>query len=442
MTRYLKPITQNGEVKFEMHKYQARIMASKKRYLFALAGIQSGKTITGCMWLIREILKGWDEKKDYSYLIAAPTYKILQQSTIRKWLEMCPPWFGEYKEQKSVFELADGRGIIYIRSTEEPYGLEGMTLKAAWLDEAGQMADDVWRIIQGRLSILQGRLIATTTPYIYNWVEDITSGKTKRDDVEVVKWESIDSPWFPKAEYYRQKKLAEGDPALWADFEKRYKGVFRRVSGRVYSQWSERYIINDLGEIYLKEVIGGIDWGYTQPAAVTAIGFTDEKPMVVILDEWYQSGKVIDEIAAACLAMMNKYNVRLFYADPSRPDYIQDLANRRIPVMPGNNDMKMGIAQIQRLIKTGNLNIMRNCPHLLEEMELYHYPEAGDEQLKELPVMTKDHALDSIRYPIITHMPIEVVETKEEKPIWKLIHETNKAEVPNYEEEMEDFMID
>jgi hypothetical protein len=253
------------------------------------------------------------------------TYKILQQSTIRKWLELAPSWLGEYKEQKSIYELKGGKGLIYIRSTDDPLGLEGMTLKAAWLDEAGQMSDDTWRIIQGRLSILHGRMLVTTTPYTFNWVYDLTSGKEKNDDLLVVHWESIDSPWFPKTEYLRQQKLAEGDPSLMADFEKRYKGIFRRMSGRVYGNWHEKYIRDEVGEQYFKEFIGGIDWGYTQPAAVEIIGFSDNKPGCVVVDEWYESGRVIDEVAANCIALMKKWNVRLFYADPSRPDYIQDL---------------------------------------------------------------------------------------------------------------------
>ncbi len=413
-------------------------MNSEKRFLFAIAGVQSGKTMCGGIWLIREILKGWQEGKDYSYLIAAPTYKILQQSTLRKFFELMPHWMGEYKEQKSVVELKGGKGIIYVRSTEEPGGLEGMTLKAGWLDECGQMADNVWRTVQGRLAIQNGRMIGTSTPYTFNWLYDIASGREKSDQYEVVTWESIDNPWFPKAEYERQMKLAEGDPALEADFEKRYKGVFRRMSGQVYSQWHEKYILGLIDpEKFYKEYIGGIDWGYTQPSAVEIVAFSDDQPACTMVDEYYQSGKTIDEIAANCVAMMNKWKVRLFYADPSRPDYIQELNTRRIPVIPGMNDIKTGVAILQRLIKSGNLHIARACPHLLDEIEQYHYPETDNEDdVKEVPVATKDHGLDAMRYAIATHVPIDIPIINEVKPIWKEIKESIKNP-DEYEESME-----
>ena len=313
-----------------------------------------------------------------------------------------------------------------------------MTLKAGWLDECGQMADNVWRTVQGRLAIQNGRMIGTSTPYTFNWLYDIASGREKSDQYEVVTWESIDNPWFPKAEYERQMKLAEGDPALEADFEKRYKGVFRRMSGQVYSQWHEKYILGLIDpEKFYKEYIGGIDWGYTQPSAVEIVAFSDDQPACTMVDEYYQSGKTIDEIAANCVAMMNKWKVRLFYADPSRPDYIQELNTRRIPVIPGMNDIKTGVAILQRLIKSGNLHIARACPHLLDEIEQYHYPETDNEDdVKEVPVATKDHGLDAMRYAIATHVPIDIPIINEVKPIWKEIKESIKNP-DEYEESME-----
>lgn len=440
MTRKIGEKEEAYKLKFELHKYQRMIMRSPKRFLFALAGIQSGKTMVGCMWLISEILKGWNEGKDYSYLIAAPTYKILQQSTIRKWLEVAPSWLGRYMEQKSVFQLADGRGIIYIRSTEEPYGLEGMTLKAAWLDEAGQMNDDTWRIIQGRLSILQGRCLITSTPYSFNWLKDVTDKGTSEDNL-VVHWESIDSPWFPRGEYLRQLKMAKGDPSLMADFEKRYRGIFRSMSGAVYQNWHEKFTTADTGSQYFKEFIGGIDWGYTQPCAIEVIGFSDTKPTCVLVDEYYQSGKTIDELAGVAATIRKNWNVRLFYADPSRPDYIQDFNTRGIPVMPGNNDIQMGVSVIQRLIKSQNFAVHVRCHNLLEEIKKYHYPEVNEALDKEIPVKKFDHALDSMRYAIATHLPVELPVEKVEKPIWTEIKDSLKQE-NQFDEAMDEWSVD
>lgn len=440
MVKELTTKPEAEKLKFELHKYQRKIMRSPKRFLIALAGIQSGKTMVGCMWLISEILRGWNENKDYSYLIAAPTYKILQQSTLRKWFEVAPPWLGRYLEQKSVIQLADGRGIIYIRSTDEPYGLEGMTLKAAWLDEGGQMPDEVWRVIQGRLSILRGRCLITSTPYAFNWLKDVSDAGTT-DDTLVVHWESIDSPWFPRGEYLRQLKIAKGDPSLMADFEKRYRGIFRSMTGAVYQNWNEKFTTSDLGSQYFKEYIGGIDWGYTQPFAIEIMGFSDTKPTCVLVDEYYQSGKTIDELAQIAANMKKQWNVRLFYADPSRPDYIMDFNTRGIPVMPGNNDIQMGISVIQRLIKSGNFAVHTRCHNLLEEIKKYHYPEVGDSISKEIPVKVFDHALDSMRYAIATHLPAEIPVEKIEKPIWTEIKESLK-EQNTFDEAMDSWDVD
>ena len=69
---------------------------------------------------------------------------------------MFPKDWGIWKEQKKAYKLnwlnGDGEDCyIYVRSTDDPDLLEGMTLLGAWLDEAGKMKAETWTNIQGRL---------------------------------------------------------------------------------------------------------------------------------------------------------------------------------------------------------------------------------------------------------------------------------------------------
>ena len=156
------------EVKLHPKQYQA--FNFKTQYAACICGIQSGKTYLGTHWAFQKLLKG-------DGLIAAPTYKILQQSTLKKLFEEYPILRQFYKEQKGEIYIPAGsiKGIdedrnVFIRSMDNPLGVEGMTIKWAWLDEAGQMPLLAWTITRSRLSIARGQCLITTTPYNMGWL--------------------------------------------------------------------------------------------------------------------------------------------------------------------------------------------------------------------------------------------------------------------------------
>jgi len=384
------------EIQIKLNKYQSRIFKSKKRFLLAVSGIQGGKTFLGAIWLLKEILK--DKKSNY--LISAPTYKILQQSTLPKFFEVASQLRKFYKKQENVIELPEG-GKIFIRSTEDPNKLEGMTLKSAWLDEAGQMKYLVWVNIQGRLAIKQGRLLMTTTPYSLNWLyhDFYQRWKEGDKDIEVVQWRSIDNPYFPKEEYERAKSTLDERV-----FQRRYNGIFEKMEGLVYADFSVRNIIEKVDAI-IEETFAGVDFGFNNPTAIVVIQ-KDKDGNFYIIDEYYKTGKTQDEINEVCLALQDKYKIQFWYPDPAEPDRIESMKRKGIYCRDVNKDVKAGIDRVKELIRQGRLKVLKHCRHTIDEFETYHYPE---EETEEEPVKENDHSMDAVRYAIYTHSPREEV---------------------------------
>src|SRR5262245_27894960 len=125
-------------LEFTPHIGQQYTLDSKARFIADITGLQGGKTTGGAIWFLREIYESYKRGERGNWLIAAPTVKILQQSTLPKFREFFPNDWGSWKEQKQCFELAWGDSI-FVRSTDEPDHLEGMTVRGAWIDEAGQI---------------------------------------------------------------------------------------------------------------------------------------------------------------------------------------------------------------------------------------------------------------------------------------------------------------
>lgn len=393
------------EVTINLHKFQSEAFYAKERFIAVISGIQGGKTFCGALWSRNE----FDTYPLDDGLICAPTYKILQQSTLPKFFEINSDLKKYYKKADGVIE-APGRGKIYIRSTENPNVIEGMTLRWIWPDEAGQMKLEAWVNIQGRLSIKQGRAFLTTTPYFLNWLQTDFEEQWKKGnkDYRVVRFRSVDSPYFPKEEYERAK--ATMDKRV---FERRYEGLFTKMEGLVYDDFNYSVHVTEKIPEDFDVVIGGIDWGFTAPCAMVVIGLKDD--VFYIIDEFYGSGKTTPELQEIAKGFKDKYKVSRWYADSAEPDRIEEFKRAGIYTLEANKDIEWGITKVRDLLRTQRALIHPRCKYLLDEFESYHYPEQTQgKEIKENPEKVDDHAMDAMRYALATFQGIV---NKPKKPV-------------------------
>lgn len=387
---------------FTLHRHQDKVVKSLKRFILVLTGVQGGKTTIGAIWLLLKIFAAYQAGKRGDWLIAAPTEKILQQSTLVKFKSFFPQDWGVWREQKKCFELKWG-DRIFVRSTENPEHLEGMTLLGAWLDEAGQMKARVWTYIQARVSVNEGPVLMTTTPYAMNWLykEVMKRAKEGDKDYDLITWASSDNPAFPQEEFDRAKVTLPK-----AIFERRYLGLFTRLEGLVYPDYDEDiHVINPFPIPDTWQWFGGLDFGFTNPSCLLAIVKDPNAEMYYVVDEFYEREAALSKIAGAIM----QHSFRRIFADRQAAHLISELQRtyKCNNVTQCNNDISVGIERITRLFKEQKLKIFRGkCPNLQEEIESYHYPAPDDDKpVKDKPVAVFDHAVDALRYGFSKPLP-------------------------------------
>src|SRR3990167_6959443 len=269
-----------------LHKKQFQAFNFKTQYCAAISGVQGGKTFLGAYWAGDQIAQMGEKGEG---LIVAPTVKILQQGTLPQFFNDFPQYRQYYKEQKGQLLFPDGR-VVWIRSADNPYGLESMTLDWVWGDEAGNFSLVVWAILRSRTAIKKGKVLFTTTPYNMGWLyqDFYIPWRDETDkDLTVVTWTSVENPYFP-IEFFEKEKLR----LTKAEFAKRYLGEFTRMEGLVYDVHEWHKIDPKL--IRAEYTLGGIDWGWTNPAALIVIKYVDG--VFIIVDEWYETGKTTPDI--------------------------------------------------------------------------------------------------------------------------------------------------
>ena len=402
-----------------LHPAQDRVFESTARFIGAIAGIRGGKTYVGALWLLEQIQIDYRNGQYGDYLIAAPTNPILDQSTLPKFKEFFPKDWGEWKEQKKYFELVWCRTgtqepcRIFVRSLDDPDSVEGMDVRAAWIDECGKIKGEGWINIQGRLSVARGRCILTSTPYAVNWFQKeilnkarfiyqfddkgnctIKENKERDADIEVVTWPSIGNPSFPKEEFERMQR--ELPPAI---FNRRYRGYFTRLEGLVYPEFDEELHVVDpflIPDKWLR--FGGLDFGKTNPNAIVCIALDPDTKTFYVYKEFYGSETLLKTISI----FLDNEQLAYVLADTQAAQLILELnqfyGNRNIK--PADKTKDTGIARIRGLLQEGRIKFFRGkTPHTLEEIQSYHYaaPDA-DGFNNDKTIDKNNHCMDALRY--------------------------------------------
>jgi phage terminase large subunit-like protein len=237
----------DGWLEMALHRGQERALESTKRFVLVLAGWQSGKTVVGPPWLLGEIKRCGPG----DYLVASPTYPLMTKKVLPEFSRLFERQFrlGKYvggARHCFTFSPSGCRRLfgyvpedpvqVFFGHASDPNSLESATVKAAWLDEAGQ-ADfrfASWEAILGRLSVSQGRVLLTTRPYNLGWLKQqlwdpwMAAGRN-HPDIDVINFRSLDNPAFPREEYER----ARASMPPWR-FRLYYEGLFERPAGMIY----------------------------------------------------------------------------------------------------------------------------------------------------------------------------------------------------------------
>lgn len=270
------------KLRLDLHQGQRKLWDSEARFNAAIAGSQAGKTILGPPWLHREIqLCGTGD-----YLVVSPSYKLLARKALpafRRYFEDLLR-LGEYHAGAAEFRFSEDGArrtfeetdngephpptTVFFGHAQDPESLESATAKAAWLDEAGQKAFKLesWEAVLRRLSLAQGRILITTTPYNLGWLKQKIWDKWKAGDpdIEVVNFPSTANPLFPKEEAARAKR----DLPYWK-YAMFYLGLFTRPAGLIYDSFDEeqhvipRFAVPNHWQRYL-----GLDFGRVNTAAL------------------------------------------------------------------------------------------------------------------------------------------------------------------------------
>lgn len=406
----LVEITADGRMRLHFHPGQLRAWRSEKRFVAILAGTQGGKTAFGPHWLRREIQRCGPG----DYLVATPTFTLLELKALPEFRKLFEQQLGLGRYTASpVRKFAfsedgerrmfgdhdpDNPTSVYFGYAEDPESLESATIKAAWLDEAGQrkFKRGSWEAIQRRLSIHRGRALITTTPYDLGWVKQEFFDRWRADDVDtdVIRFDSTENPAFSLEEFER----ARNSLPSWK-FNLFYRAIYEKPAGLIYDSFDDReckvprFAIPAAWPRYL-----GLDFGGVNTAGL----FYAEEPgtgRLYLYREYKAGGRTASEHATHLLAGEPRVPTCVG-GSKSEGQWRDEFKAGGLPVRPpAVSEVEVGIDRVYGAHKRGEILVFDDLAGYLDEKLSYARKlDANSEPTEEIEDKHSFHFMDAERY--------------------------------------------
>ena len=140
------------------------------KYIRYLGGYGSGKTLVGVITVL-----SWAVLYEGDYLVCRQFMPELRITTYKAFLDICPPeLIVEHRVADAIVRIRNVKGTvsnIIFRGLDEPEKLKSLNLNGFYIDEASQVSEEAFIILQGRLRgrhIRKG--ILTTNSAGRNWL--------------------------------------------------------------------------------------------------------------------------------------------------------------------------------------------------------------------------------------------------------------------------------
>jgi hypothetical protein len=382
----------NGKLTCTLHEGQTKAHDSTRRFVFIIAGTQSGKTSYLPIWLDREMRT----KGEGDYLAVTSTYDLLKMKFLPELQNYFVHMFG-WNYSASEKTIWKGKTRIICRSADAEGGLESASAKGALFDECGQDGVKVgaWEAILRRLSLSQGRVLAGTTPYNLGWLKTqiFDNWRAGDPDIQVVQFKSIMNPAFPLSEYERARRTLP----TWK-FEMFYNGEFSKPAGMIYEDFSQNNIMPAFAIPAEWPRFLGVDFGAVHTATIYVA--QDPASKLCYLYREALDGNKTTAQHVAIVRGYNEYNLQVYGGAKSESQQRWDWGGAGLVVgEPFISDVEAGIDRVVNMLKTNRLYVFDTCTGIIDEFGTYSRElDASGQSTEKIKNKADYHRLDALRY--------------------------------------------
>lgn len=284
--------------------------------------------------------------------------------------------------------------------------IQGSTLALAYVDEATNLPEPFWKMLESRLRVPGAKLLATCNPEgPAHWLK---KDYLDNPELDLATWSFNldDNPTLDEA--YKQQ-LKASYYGMW--YNRYILGQWALAHGAVYDCYDHG---NEYTEPYNNPTyyIVGIDYGTTNATAAVLCAVNPRQwPQICVESEYYYDSarvgrsKTDDELVRDLKEFIGYKNVSAIYLDPAAASLKVAMRQAGLPILDAKNDVVPGIKICSKFIAGKNLVIHKSCTTLREHIQSYAWDPKAADRGEDKPLKKNDHILDAMRYAVYSAFP-------------------------------------
>lgn len=284
--------------------------------------------------------------------------------------------------------------------------IKGSTLALAYVDEATEIPEVFWKMLESRLSVTGAKILATTNPDgPYHWLK---KNYIDNDKLDLVTWNfTLDDNPVLDEKFKQQIKASY--TGMW--YNRYILGQWALASGAIYDCYdSDNEYLNPYPAP--NYYIVGIDYGTSNATAAVLCAITPNRwPQIRVEAEYYYDSfkegraKSDAELVKDIKDFIGVKNLSAIYIDPAAASLKIALRQADLPVIDAVNDVLLGIKITHKFISGKNVIIHKSCKTLIEQLQSYAWDPKASDRGEDKPIKKNDHLPDSLRYACVSAFP-------------------------------------
>ena len=286
--------------------------------------------------------------------------------------------------------------------------IQGATLALAYVDEATNIPEQFWKMLESRLSVPGAKLLATCNPEgPAHFIKKDYIDNTKLD---LAYWNFCldDNPILDEA---FKDQLKASYTGLW--YTRYILGEWALSHGAIYDCF-DHYNLYDQPINNPSYYIVGVDYGTTNATAAVLCAINPVQwPQISVEAEYYYDSaktgrsKTDDELVRDIKEFIGHKNIAAIYVDPAAASFKVAMRHANLPVLDAKNDVLPGIKTVAKFVAGKNLVINRACTVVREQIQSYSWCPRAAARGEDKPDKSKsaDHSMDALRYAIYSAFP-------------------------------------
>lgn len=381
------------------------------QYLICDGAVRSGKTIVISIAFIIWLMENFD---GCNFAICAKTVSNAERNVLTPLLASFElPYAMKYHRADRMLSVSMGektnRVYLFGGKDESSYQLiQGITLAGIFMDEVALMPRSfVEQALARTLTYADRKIWFSCNPegqlhwFFQEWIRPADAGA--RPDVKHLHFLMSDNPILTQREIDSAAAMFSGV------FYQRYiLGLWVMAEGLIYDMFDAgRHVIGGTPETE-GDVFIACDYGIQNATVFLLFQKLRGGNDWVCLREWYYSGreskvqKTVTQLADGFADMLAGIMPRQVIIDPSAAALIAELRRRRYHVIPADNDVLEGLADVATMLQQGRLYIHECCTHTLQEIGVYAWDQKAAMHGEDRPIKENDHCMDALRYFVHT----------------------------------------